>query len=129
MRTCFTLCASALNILSFNKPMMPRPTMMEEWHGIPRDKILWCPTIDYERCICCGKCVEYCTLGTYGFEEKNGKKKPVVANPNSCVVLCSGCDSICPEGAISHPSKKQTREIIRTLRNTYPVKPARSQLL
>ncbi len=94
----------------------------EIWHGIPREKILWNPTIDYEKCISCGKCVEYCTLGTYAFEEEKGTKKPIVKNPNNCVVLCSGCDSICPTGAISHPSKKQTRERIKELRKTYSVK-------
>ncbi len=97
---------------------MTEPT----WHGIPRDKIPWHPTIDYRKCVSCGKCAEYCTLGTYELKEAKGKKKPVVSNPNNCIVLCSGCDSICPAGAITHPSKKQTQEIIRVLRKTYPVK-------
>ncbi len=88
----------------------------ETWHGIPRSQIPWHPTIDYEKCVSCGKCVEYCTLGTYVFEEKDGKKRPVVKNPNKCVVLCSGCDAICPAGAISHPSKEETWKIIAKLR-------------
>lgn len=98
----------------------------ETWHGIPRDKIPWYPTIEYAKCVSCGKCVEYCTLGTYAFEEKNGKKQPIVKYPNNCVVLCTGCDSICPEGAITHPSKEQTREAIKNLRKTYPAKPTKS---
>jgi len=93
----------------------------ETWHGIPREKIPWYPTINYEKCISCGKCVEYCTLGTYALKEKDGKKKPVVERPTNCVVLCSGCDSICPAGAISHPSKKQTRETIKNLRKSNPI--------
>lgn len=96
----------------------------QNWHGIPRDKIPWYPTINYEKCVSCGKCIDYCTLGTYEFKEE--EKKPIVANPNNCVVLCSGCDSICPTGAINHPSKKQTQEIIRGLRKTYPVKQTKS---
>ena len=48
----------------------------ENWHGIPRSKIPWYPSIDYDKCISCGKCVEYCKLGTYEFEEKDGKKRP-----------------------------------------------------
>ena len=88
----------------------------ETWHGIPRSKIPWHPTIDYEKCVSCGKCVEYCTLGPYEFEENKGKKMPVVKNPNNCVVLCNGCDAICPAGAIQHPSKKATREKIQELR-------------
>jgi NAD-dependent dihydropyrimidine dehydrogenase PreA subunit len=98
----------------------------QTWHGIPRNKIPWHPTIDYNKCKNCGKCIEYCTLGTYELKEENGKKKPIVSNPNNCVVLCSGCDSICPHGAITHPSKKATQEIIRYLRKTYPPKPKKS---
>ena len=93
----------------------------ENWHGIPRSEILWYPTIDYEKCTSCGKCVNYCTLGTYELQEDEGKKKTVFSNPDNCVVLCSGCDSICPAGAIKHPSKKQTQELIRELRKTYPL--------
>ena len=98
----------------------------QTWHDIPRDRIPWHPMIDYNRCMSCGKCVEYCTLGTYELKEDKGKKQPVVSNPNNCVVLCSGCDSICPSGAITHPSRKKTQEIIRDLRKTYPVKRAKS---
>ena len=98
----------------------------ETWHGIPQNKVPWYPTIDYEKCVNCGKCVEYCTLRTFEFEEKNGKKHPIVKTPTNCVVLCSGCDSICPAGAIKHPSKKQTQELIRVLRKTYPVKRIKS---
>lgn len=92
----------------------------ETWHGIPRDEIPWYPTIDSEKCVSCGKCVDYCTLGTFAFEEKNGEKKPIVKNPYNCVVLCTGCDSVCPSGAISHPSKKGTREAIKNLRKIHP---------
>lgn len=94
----------------------------QTWHGIPRDKIPWHPTIDYEKCISCGKCVEYCKLGTYEFDEKDGKKRSVVKNPNNCVVLCSGCDSICPVGAIKHPSKKEFQEKLRELRTNPDLK-------
>jgi NAD-dependent dihydropyrimidine dehydrogenase PreA subunit len=88
----------------------------ETFHGVPRSKIPWGPTINYEKCISCGKCVDYCKLGVYEFEENQGKKRPIAKNPNSCVVLCTGCEEICPAGAITHPSKRETREIIRKLR-------------
>jgi NAD-dependent dihydropyrimidine dehydrogenase PreA subunit len=102
-----------------NRLRMPE----ENWHGIPRNKILWYPTIDYARCLSCEKYVEYYTLGTFAFREKDGKKKPVVENPNNCVVLCSGCDLVCPAEAIKHPSKKETRELIKSLRKTYVLQP------
>jgi len=91
---------------------MPEDT----FHGISRSKILWHPTIDCEKCINCGKCVDYCKLGVYELEAKQGKKRSVVKHPNNCVVLCAGCQEICPAGAITHPSKTETRELIRKLR-------------
>ncbi len=91
----------------------------ETWHGIPRSKIPWFPTIDHQKCISCGKCEDYCKLGVYEIEEYEGKKRSVVKNPNSCVVLCTGCDGICPAGAIKHQPKKETHEAIKVLRKTY----------
>ena len=88
----------------------------ELWHGIPRSKILWYPTIDYEKCITCGKCVDFCHMSVFATEEKEGEKKTIVKNLNGCVVTCTGCDSICPTGAISHPSKNEFLAIIRELR-------------
>jgi NAD-dependent dihydropyrimidine dehydrogenase PreA subunit len=95
----------------------------ETWHGIPRDKIPWGPTINSDKCVSCGKCVDYCKLGVYEFEEREGKQVSVVKNPNNCVVMCTGCEAQCPAGAITHPSKKETREVIQNLRATYPVPP------
>jgi NAD-dependent dihydropyrimidine dehydrogenase PreA subunit len=60
--------------------------------------------------------VDYCKLGVYEFEEKNGTQRSVVKNPNNCVVMCTGCEAQCPAGAISHPSKAETRKIIAKLR-------------
>lgn len=47
----------------------------ETYEGIPRNKIPWDPKIDYEKCITCGKCVDFCHVGAFKFEEKNGEKK------------------------------------------------------
>jgi NAD-dependent dihydropyrimidine dehydrogenase PreA subunit len=88
----------------------------ETYHGVPRSKIPWGPTIDYERCVGCLKCADYCHMGVYEVEEKNGKKRSVVKNPNRCVVMCTGCQDICPAKAITHPSLKETRELIQKLR-------------
>ena len=88
------------------------------YHGVPRNKIPWGPTIDYEKCVNCGKCVDYCKLGVYEFEETEGKTRSVVKNPNNCVVLCTGCESQCPAGAIKHPSKVETRKLIMKLQKT-----------
>ncbi len=90
----------------------------ETWHGIPRNKISWYPTINYEKCVTCGKCVDYCHMNVYSTEEKEGKQKTIVKNINGCVVTCTGCDSVCPTGAISHPTKKEFQEKIRALRKS-----------
>ncbi len=87
----------------------------ESYHGVPRSKISWGPTIDYEKCISCEKCVDYCHMGVFAFEEKEGKKRSVVKNYNSCVVLCTGCEDQCPVGAITHPSKEETLKVVRKL--------------
>ena len=87
----------------------------ETYERLPRSKIPWGPTIDYEKCISCGKCVDYFELGVYKFEAHLGKKKTVVKNPNNCVVFCTGCEAQCPANAITHPSKKETRKMIKKL--------------
>jgi NAD-dependent dihydropyrimidine dehydrogenase PreA subunit len=84
----------------------------ETYKRIPRSKIPWYPLIDYETCISCGKCVDYCKLGAYEIEEKNGKERVVVKNPYNFVVLCTGCEEQCPARAITHLSTEETRKII-----------------
>ncbi len=88
----------------------------ETWHGIPRSKIPWYPTIDHEKCVACGKCVDFCHMSVFAIGKKQGKERTIVKKPNSCVVTCTGCDDICPVGAISHPSKKEFLQKIRALR-------------
>ena len=88
----------------------------EKFQGVPRRVIPWDPTINYEKCISCEKCVEYCKHGVYCFDEKQEKSVPLVKNPDNCIVYCNVCDSICPSGAISHPSKMETGKIISKLR-------------
>ena len=90
----------------------------ETYEGVPRKKIPWAPKIDYEKCITCGKCVDYCHMGVFEIEEKEGTRKTVVRNPNSCVVFCRGCEDICPANAITHPSEEETEEIIEKLKKT-----------
>jgi NAD-dependent dihydropyrimidine dehydrogenase PreA subunit len=86
----------------------------KEYEGIPRNKIPWDPKIDYDKCITCGKCVDFCHVGTFKFVEKGGEKKTVV-NPNKCIVFCRGCEDICPVGAISHPDEEETQKLIDKL--------------
>ena len=58
----------------------------------------WYPTIDYDKCVGCMTCLNFCPHGV--FEEKDGK--PAVKNKENCVDMCKGCEKICPEKAIKH---------------------------
>ncbi|MCW4043956.1 MAG: ferredoxin family protein [Candidatus Bathyarchaeota archaeon] len=95
----------------------------EMYEDVPRRKIPWYPTIDYSKCVGCGACVDYCTAGGFGvyvFEERDGKKLPVVKNPYNCIVFCRGCEDkeVCPVGAITHPSEEETHKIIEKLQKS-----------
>jgi NAD-dependent dihydropyrimidine dehydrogenase PreA subunit len=89
----------------------------ETFEGIPRSKIPWNPKIDYEKCVSCGKCVDFCHMNAFKLEEKNGIRTTVV-NPNLCVVFCRGCEDICPANAISHPTEEATKKIIKKLKTS-----------
>lgn len=59
-------------------------------------------TIEREKCIGCGQCVENCPLDT--LRMKNGRA--VIAYPDDCH-SCYLCELVCPVGAIFvHPFKK-----------------------
>jgi formate hydrogenlyase subunit 6/NADH:ubiquinone oxidoreductase subunit I len=88
----------------------------QDYEGIPRNKIFWDPQINYEKCVSCGKCVDFCHMKAFASEEKQGKKKTVVL-PNRCVVFCRGCEDICPAGAITHPSEEENRKAIEKLKS------------
>ena len=49
----------------------------ETYEGVPREQNTLGPKIDYEKCITCGKCVDYCHVGAFKFEEKDGEKRTV----------------------------------------------------
>jgi NAD-dependent dihydropyrimidine dehydrogenase PreA subunit len=88
----------------------------KEFEGVPREKIPWAPRIDYQKCISCGKCADFCHNKAFEIEEKNGKKTTIAKNPNACVVFCTGCQDVCPVNAITHPSEKETQKIIDKLK-------------
>ena len=93
--------------------------MIEEtYEGVPRNKIPWAPKIDYDKCVTCGKCVDYCHNRVFETEENNGKKKTIVKHTNACVVFCRGCEDVCPVGAITHPSEEETQKIIDELKRS-----------
>lgn len=59
----------------------------------------WYPVINYEKCIECGNCVDWCEHGVYKTEKA---PRPVVVFPEGCVHGCRGCASQCPADAIEY---------------------------
>ncbi len=72
--------------------------------GIDRKEIEWSPTIDGERCVQCGMCMN-CGKNVFEWTEEG----PVVAQPQACVVGCSTCATLCRAQCISFPDPKELR--------------------
>lgn len=82
--------------------------------GIPREKIPWFPTIDEEKCINCGSCLDFCSNNV--LEESEITMK--VINPYNCVVGCSSCMKVCDYEAITFPSKDELIKWLYELRKS-----------
>jgi NAD-dependent dihydropyrimidine dehydrogenase PreA subunit len=76
--------------------------------GYPREKIPWFPTIDSEKCVQCGVCMN-CGREVYEWRQEG----PEVARPYDCVVGCSTCANLCQGEAISFPNIEGIRETYR----------------
>lgn len=60
-------------------------------------------SIDQEKCISCGTCVEICPLDTIRL---NDEGKAFIAYGDDCMT-CFKCERLCPAGAIFvHPFKE-----------------------
>jgi NAD-dependent dihydropyrimidine dehydrogenase PreA subunit len=82
--------------------------------GPAREKLRWFPTINYDLCISDLGCLIFCPYDVFDWEEETGR--PIVARPYNCVPGCDMCARDCATGAVTLPSKKQMRAIIRKLR-------------
>jgi MinD superfamily P-loop ATPase len=66
--------------------------------GYPREKIAWFPTIDPEKCVECGMCMN-CGKHVFDWTEHGA----IVARPLDCVPTCSVCANLCLGNAITFP--------------------------
>jgi len=68
--------------------------------GLPRPGqwVPWFPVIDFDRCVGCNQCANFCLFGVYTTD--GGVR---VANPASCKTNCPACARMCPQGAIIFP--------------------------
>jgi len=76
--------------------------------GYLREKIDWFPTIDAEKCVKCGMCMN-CGKKVFDWTEEG----PRIARPYSCVVGCSTCGNLCLGNAITFPDVETVREIYK----------------
>ena len=91
-------------------------------HKLPRKKIPWFPTIDYDACIGDRECLDFCKNGVLFWDEPLGR--PLVEKPYNCVLGCNACAQICPVEAIHFPTKDELRQTIRELLAAQPYEPA-----
>jgi len=80
---------------------MPDPKYLKPWHGVPREKIEWHPTVVEEACIGCGTCVTGCSRLVYRYDFE--RRKAIVADSLNCMVGCTTCANTCPTHAIRFP--------------------------
>ena len=64
----------------------------------------WYPVLDYEKCVNCGKCHDFCLFGVYAIED--GKVK--VAQPQNCKNNCPACSRVCPAEAVIFPKYERS---------------------
>jgi NAD-dependent dihydropyrimidine dehydrogenase PreA subunit len=82
------------------------------WRNIPREGIPWFPTVDEKKCTGCRTCFEFCPHAVYQMDGDTAR----VRHPYQCVVGCSNCQALCPQGAIMFPDIKEIKMLITTLR-------------
>jgi NAD-dependent dihydropyrimidine dehydrogenase PreA subunit len=84
--------------------------------GVPRIKITWWPTIDYEKCNFCMECDKFCPHNVYEKIEDQ-EKKLIIKNPYNCVVFCRACAKACALDALTFPDKREITKLIKDLRS------------
>lgn len=75
------------------------PELQGEWTS-------WFPLIDRERCVACGKCVDFCLFGVYKRDPET--KKVEVCAPHNCKTNCPACARMCPYTAIIFPKHEDS---------------------
>ena len=76
--------------------------------GYPRDKVEWYPTIDPDKCVKCGMCMN-CGKNVFNWTEEGAR----VARPYDCQVGCTTCATLCLGNAITFPNIETIRELYK----------------
>ena len=64
--------------------------------GDPR----WYPVLDYDRCVACRQCLDFCLFGVYALDADD---RVVATQPDNCKPGCPACARVCPAKAIMFP--------------------------
>jgi len=98
-----------IQAMTGHQPAVDPPTSfdLETLQPSPLDKKPWFPVIDYDRCVDCKQCLDFCLFGVYTAGDDN---KVRVTNPTRCKTDCPACARLCPQAAIIFP-KYTTRPI------------------
>jgi len=65
----------------------------------------WFPVIDYDRCVDCKQCLNFCLFGVYGLSDEG---RVEVVNPRGCKTNCPACARVCQERAIIFPKYEKS---------------------
>ena len=90
--------------------------------GYPREKVEWYPTIDKERCLKCGICMN-CGRKVFDWIDEG----PVVARPYECIVGCNTCSNLCMGEAITFQNIEKIRGLYKKEKIWSKVKKALKQ--
>jgi NAD-dependent dihydropyrimidine dehydrogenase PreA subunit len=71
----------------------------------------WFPVIDYDRCVNCRQCLEFCLFGVY---EADSDGRVAVAHPDHCKNNCPSCARLCPHVAIMFPKIEEESPVSGT---------------
>ncbi len=83
--------------------------------GVPRAKIPWFPSINYDLCKGTKDCLAFCPSNVFAWDE--GRARTIVVGPFSCTVGCSNCARICPNHAITFPDMEEFAATLKRLRS------------
>jgi NAD-dependent dihydropyrimidine dehydrogenase PreA subunit len=83
--------------------------------SLPREKIPWFPSINYDLCKGAKECLAFCPNHVFVWDEVGART--IVANPYNCTVGCDNCVQICPNHAITFPDMEELAAKLQCLRS------------
>lgn len=117
---CIDLRNSKLEEVLNEFDLEPGSESVAQMPDMPGEWTPWFPVIDRDRCVKCGKCVDFCLFGVYRKNPENGQIE--VCAPANCKTNCPACARMCPYTAIIFPKHEDSPINGGTDDSTTPVK-------